>query len=196
MTMRHRRQANLLTIFMGLCMLWATPSFANPDVDEFERTRQEILEHVGERELSVDEVTQWIDFAEEVKSKAKKDLSVWNRFDRAVRNPWVFFGLIAQATFMMRFVLQIIASERKKKSYVPIGFWYLSIIGGSMLFVYALHLRDPVFVLGQGLGIFIYTRNLMLIYRRRNEARLSTDERIKRNAIKSGGVPQDEGHDS
>ncbi len=163
----------------------------NAAIDEFEITRQEIQKHVSESDLSNDEVTKWIDFSEDVKRAAKRNLSSWDRVLRAVRDPWVFFGLAAQATFMMRFVLQIVASERKKKSYVPVGFWYLSIIGGSMLFVYALQLRDPVFVLGQGLGIFIYSRNLMLIYRRRGALQDSMALRQQRNNSGSDGQTQD-----
>lgn len=159
--------------------------------DEFEITRQEIEKHVAESDLSHDEVTEWIEFAENVKGTVKGKLSPWDRLMRAVRDPWVFFGLAAQATFMMRFVLQIVASERKKKSYVPVGFWYLSIIGGSMLFVYALQLRDPVFVLGQGLGIFIYSRNLMLIYKRRGAYQDNIALREQRRNGAHEPTPQD-----
>lgn len=173
-------------------ILCAAPASADVTGDEFERTREEILQHVAESNLSSDEIAHWIDFADDIKQEVKQDLSLWGRLDRAVRNPWVFFGLAAQATFMMRFVLQIVASERKKKSYVPVGFWYLSIIGGAMLFIYALHLRDPVFVLGQGLGMFIYTRNLMLIYRRRREFQGSLAERQERNANSANSGPQSE----
>ncbi|MCK4660772.1 MAG: lipid-A-disaccharide synthase N-terminal domain-containing protein [Phycisphaerae bacterium] len=74
---------------------------------------------------------------------------------------------MAQFAFMMRFVLQLIASERKKRSYVPVAFWYLSLVGGTMLFIYAFKLRDPVFILGQGLGCLIYIRNLLLIRKRK-----------------------------
>ncbi|MFQ5807810.1 MAG: lipid-A-disaccharide synthase N-terminal domain-containing protein [Phycisphaerae bacterium] len=77
------------------------------------------------------------------------------------------FGLAGQFAFMMRFVVQWLASERRGRSYVPIAFWYLSLCGGAMLFSYALMRRDPVIMLGQALGIFIYVRNLVLIYRRR-----------------------------
>lgn len=89
------------------------------------------------------------------------------RVRAAVTNPWLVFGFGAQALFMMRFVVQWLASERRKRSVVPVSFWWLSLAGGVSLFVYALHLRDPVFVLGQGLGCAIYLRNLVLIGRRR-----------------------------
>ncbi len=77
------------------------------------------------------------------------------------------FGLAGQATFMMRFVVQWIASERRGRSYVPLAFWYLSLAGGLMLFTYALLRHDPVIMLGQALGVLIYVRNLVLIHRRR-----------------------------
>ncbi len=77
------------------------------------------------------------------------------------------FGLAGQFAFMMRFVVQWFASERRGRSYVPIAFWYLSLCGGCMLFTYALMRRDPVIMLGQALGMLIYLRNLVLIYRRR-----------------------------
>ena len=77
------------------------------------------------------------------------------------------FGLAGQFAFMMRFVVQWFASERRGRSYMPIAFWYFSILGGLMLFTYATFKRDPVIMLGQLLGLTIYTRNLILIYRRR-----------------------------
>jgi lipid-A-disaccharide synthase-like uncharacterized protein len=148
--------------------------------DDLEAARRHIREGIVREDLTQREIIEWIDFAEEVKEAVKDRLSVTERIFRAVRTPWVVFGFIAQATFMMRFVLQIIASERKKRSYVPVAFWYLSLIGGLMLFAYALARRDPVFVLGQGLGIGIYARNLILIYRRRTVFNGRVDERQQR----------------
>lgn len=77
---------------------------------------------------------------------------------------WVLVGLGAQALFMMRFVVQWIASERARRSVVPVAFWYFSIFGGLTLLAYAIHRRDPVFILGQSLGTVIYLRNLWLIH--------------------------------
>lgn len=76
---------------------------------------------------------------------------------------WCVFGFAAQALFTARFVVQWVASERKGQSVVPIHFWILSLCGSGMLLVYALHLRDPVFIVGQAFGSFIYIRNLMLL---------------------------------
>jgi lipid-A-disaccharide synthase-like uncharacterized protein len=82
---------------------------------------------------------------------------------------WLLFGLLGQAFFSARFVVQWVASERRRRSVVPTAFWWLSLLGGISLLAYAIHRRDPVFVLGQLPGIVVYSRNLMLI-RRRGEA--------------------------
>ena len=84
---------------------------------------------------------------------------------------WLSVGLVGQAFFSMRFLIQWIASERRKESVIPIAFWFFSIGGGLTLLTYALHRRDPVFILGEGAGILIYSRNLYLIWRkqRRNQ---------------------------
>lgn len=76
---------------------------------------------------------------------------------------WLLVGLGGQALFMGRFVLQWLASERARCSVVPVSFWYLSIAGAAVLLAYAMHRRDPVFILGQVVGIAIYCRNLQLI---------------------------------
>lgn len=76
---------------------------------------------------------------------------------------WVVFGLVGQLMFTGRFLVQWIASERAKRSVVPVLFWYFSLAGGMILLSYAIYRRDPVFVIGQSLGVFIYLRNLVLI---------------------------------
>lgn len=78
---------------------------------------------------------------------------------------WLAFGFLGQAMFSMRFIVQWIASERQKKSVIPAAFWYLSIAGGLTLLVYAIHRRDPVFVLGQATGLFVYLRNVHFVRR-------------------------------
>jgi len=78
---------------------------------------------------------------------------------------WLCLGFSAQVLFSMRFFVQWIASERAGKSVVPVVFWHLSILGSSLLLLYAIYRRDPVFIVGQSAGIFIYSRNLYLIYR-------------------------------
>ncbi len=78
---------------------------------------------------------------------------------------WVTLGFVAQAAFASRFIVQWIASERAGRSYVPLAFWYLSILGGLLLLSYAIYRRDAVFILGQSTGLIVYTRNLVLIHR-------------------------------
>lgn len=88
-----------------------------------------------------------------------------------LKDPWVLFGFAAQSLFAGRFLWQWFVSEKKKRSTIPLGFWILSMVGGIMLFVYACRQRDPVFIAGQGLGVIVYIRNLMLISRRRSAIR-------------------------
>jgi lipid-A-disaccharide synthase-like uncharacterized protein len=78
---------------------------------------------------------------------------------------WVAIGLVGQALFSARFLWQWIASEKKKQSVVPPGFWYLSLAGALTTLSYAIHRRDPVFILGYTPGLFIYARNLYFIHR-------------------------------
>lgn len=76
---------------------------------------------------------------------------------------WLIIGFLGQGCFFARFFVQWIASEKAKKSVVPISFWYFSIVGGFILLIYSLYRMDPVFILGQSTGLFIYLRNLYLI---------------------------------
>ena len=83
---------------------------------------------------------------------------------------WVALGFLAQALFSMRFLVQWIASERAGRSVIPTAFWVFSIGGGVLLFAYSLYRKDPVFIAGQGLGLFIYVRNLYFVLRERGQA--------------------------
>jgi len=80
---------------------------------------------------------------------------------------WLGIGLLGQAMFSARFLVQWIASERRKQSVIPAPFWYFSIGGGLTLLAYAIYRLDPVFILGQSAGVFIYARNLYFIRRAR-----------------------------
>jgi lipid-A-disaccharide synthase-like uncharacterized protein len=82
---------------------------------------------------------------------------------------WVLLGFTAQAFFTARFAVQWLASERAGKSVIPIAFWWCSIGGGLLLLIYALYRRDPVFILGQGFGVFVYLRNLQFVLRERRK---------------------------
>jgi len=78
-------------------------------------------------------------------------------------------GFSGQTLFFMRFFVQWLYSEKHRRSMIPTAFWYFSIGGSSLLLVYAIIRRDIVFIVGQGSGFFIYTRNLYLIARERRE---------------------------
>lgn len=82
---------------------------------------------------------------------------------------WIVIGFAGQLLFTSRFLVQWLASERRRESVVPVAFWWLSLAGGLTLLTYALYRQDPVFIMGQGMGIFIYLRNLMLLSRSAKE---------------------------
>lgn len=77
-----------------------------------------------------------------------------------VNTIWIGIGFVGQAFFFMRFLVQWLASERAGRSVIPMSFWYFSLMGGVVLFVYAVHLGDPVFIVGQSTGAIIYLRNM------------------------------------
>ena len=81
---------------------------------------------------------------------------------------WLIIGFLGQIMFFMRFLIQWFVSEKKRKSVIPISFWYFSIIGGVLLLGYSIFRKDPVFMLGQSMGVVIYSRNLYLI-RKKNQ---------------------------
>ena len=87
---------------------------------------------------------------------------------------WLVIGFFGQAMFTSRFLVQWLASERARRSVTPVLFWWFSLAGGIVLLTYAIHRRDPVFALGQGTGLFIYLRNLLLIRRERREQETTT----------------------
>ena len=79
---------------------------------------------------------------------------------------FLIIGFAGQGLFASRFIVQWILSERRGESFIPVIFWYLSIVGGIGLLTYAIFRKDPVIITGQLFGIFIYTRNLYLVYKK------------------------------
>ena len=113
----------------------------------------------------------------------------WNsstreRGEMSTEHFWLTVGFLGQAFFSMRFLVQWIASEKKRESVVPVSFWFFSIGGGLTLLIYAIYRHDPVFILGQAAGLFVYLRNLYLI--RRKERRLA-----EARALTPGGASMD-----
>ena len=82
---------------------------------------------------------------------------------------WLAIGFTGQALFSMRFLVQWWASERQKRSVIPVAFWFFSLAGGVTLLSYAIYRQDPVFIVGQAGGLFIYSRNLYFIYLNRKQ---------------------------
>lgn len=78
---------------------------------------------------------------------------------------WLIVGFLGQLLFSLRFLIQWLTSEQKKKSVIPDSFWYFSISGGALLLLYAFYRKDPVFIVGQATGVLIYARNLHLIHK-------------------------------
>ena len=97
---------------------------------------------------------------------------------------WLALGFTAPLLFTARFLIQWIASERTGRSVIPVAFWFLSLSGGSLLLIYAMWRKDPVFIFGQCAGVFIYSRNLYLIYQERRGQ--------KRAHVKSSGADPDQ----
>jgi len=87
---------------------------------------------------------------------------------------WLGVGFLAQLMFSMRFIVQWIASERARRSIVPETFWYFSLFGGALLLAYAIYRLDPVFMLGQAMGLVIYARNIYFIRSHKREALSAT----------------------
>ncbi len=80
---------------------------------------------------------------------------------------WTLIGFAGQGLFFSRFLVQWLQSERQRKSVMPVAFWYFSFFGGLVSLLYALHLRNAVFTVGQATGLIVYVRNLWLIWRER-----------------------------
>ncbi len=84
-------------------------------------------------------------------------------------DPIRILGFVGQGVFFCRFALQWIVSEYKKESVIPIGFWWCSLLGGSLTLVYAIQIKGPPVILGQMFGLVVYMRNLVLVYRKKRE---------------------------
>lgn len=85
-----------------------------------------------------------------------------------VQHMWLMVGFAGQALFASRFIVQWFKSEMEGRSVIPVAFWYCSVGGGIVLLAYAVYKQDPVFIIGQASGLFVYSRNLYLIFRERN----------------------------
>ena len=78
---------------------------------------------------------------------------------------WIVIGFVGQALFGVRFLIQWLNSEQEGHSVIPVAFWYFSLVGGVISLVYAVHLQAWPLILGQGMPLLIYARNIWMIYR-------------------------------
>ena len=101
---------------------------------------------------------------------------------------WVVLGFVAQGFFTMRFVVQWIASERARKSVIPVAFWFFSIGGGVLLLIYALYRRDPVFIAGQALGLLVSASSFISAI---SISSFSRDDRLREDDL--AGDPEQQG---
>jgi lipid-A-disaccharide synthase-like uncharacterized protein len=92
-----------------------------------------------------------------------------------VDHVWLLIGFLGQGLFASRFIIQWFKSEQAGRSIIPVAFWYCSLSGGIVLLAYALYKEDPVFIMGQGLGMIVYARNLYLIFREKKGAHSQLD---------------------
>ena len=82
---------------------------------------------------------------------------------------WVMIGTLGQLIFFSRWIVQWLSSEKYKSSVIPLSFWWFSLVGGLITLIYAKHIGSFPFMLAQAVGLVVYSRNLILIYRRKNE---------------------------
>src|SRR5262245_49569116 len=92
---------------------------------------------------------------------------------------WLIFGFVGNAAFFSRFLIQWISSVRAGQRGIPVAFWHLSLVGSAILLIYAIHKRDPVFVLAYLPNAFVYIRNLMLIKKNDHEDPASGDRALR-----------------
>ena len=78
---------------------------------------------------------------------------------------WVSFGTLGQLVFFSRWIIQWFSSEKIKSSIIPVAFWWCSLCGGIITLIYANHIGSFPFMLAQAIGIIVYLRNLLLIYK-------------------------------
>mgnify|MGYP001495867503 CR=1 FL=1 len=82
---------------------------------------------------------------------------------------WVSFGTLGQLIFFSRWIIQWFFSEKYKVSIIPVAFWWCSLIGGFITLIYAYHIKSFPFMLAQAIGLIVYLRNLILIYKDNDE---------------------------
>jgi lipid-A-disaccharide synthase-like uncharacterized protein len=100
--------------------------------------------------------------------------------EEIIKDPaWATVGLVGQSIFGGRFILQWIVSEYKKRSHVPVAFWFMSLIGSIIMLAYSVHEENPIFMLGFSLNMLVYLRNLHLIYKHAQKGAVTVIEKAE-----------------
>jgi lipid-A-disaccharide synthase-like uncharacterized protein len=100
--------------------------------------------------------------------------------EEIIKDPrWATIALVGQVIFGGRFILQWIVSEYKKRSHVPVAFWFMSLAGSLIMLAYSVHEKNPIFMLGFSLNMFVYLRNLHLIYKRAGKGAVTVIEKAE-----------------
>jgi lipid-A-disaccharide synthase-like uncharacterized protein len=68
------------------------------------------------------------------------------------------------------------SSSSSRARWIPVAFWYFSIGGGLITLVYSFHLGKVglPFLVAQLGGLFVYARNLHLVYREKRRRRAAS----------------------
>jgi lipid-A-disaccharide synthase-like uncharacterized protein len=119
-----------------------------------------------------------------------RSLAVWWATVSLKELLWLVLGMTAQLMFTLRFVVQWIASERARRSVVPETFWYLSLAGGLMLLLSAIYRLDPVFILGQASGLFIYARNIVFIREHKRSVAPARSNSVRKNTAGPSNIAE------
>jgi lipid-A-disaccharide synthase-like uncharacterized protein len=149
-------RASLLALAAAVLFSWST-ALAQPPAPAQEPNVQALKEQIKQQELKISRL--------EARVGLPSGMLAWG---------WFLVGMIGEAVFFMRFVVQWWASERKKRTVVPMAFWHLSLIGTGLVLAYALFVQNLVFILAYSLNVFLYVRNLVIA--RRSPAAVPSDD--------------------
>ena len=106
---------------------------------------------------------------------------------KIANEPIVILGFAGQSCFFLRFLIQWIISEKKQKSVVPLSFWYISLVGAIIVFIYGWIVAEPILVIGQLISFFVYFRNLFLHRKNRENVRSIREIKAKIVELEQAG---------
>ncbi len=154
-------------VCIGLVLVFCQAASAAQPADKPHRSSDEIRAEIDKLQAELQQATA---AENENKSFIEKCASKLNHMLPITMAAWIWFiiGFGGEFVFFLRFVVQWIASEKKKRTVVPMAFWHLSLAGTVLVLAYAVYRIDPVFILAYSLNVVIYIRNMYIA--RRNPA--------------------------